>query len=448
MSSVLIKSRRLVAGGKVGPGGVLIRDGRVEALVPHSLPAPAGVALYDAEGLAVMPGLVDSHVHVNEPGRTAWEGFATATDAAAAGGVTTIVDMPLNCIPVTTSAAALQAKLRALEGQLRVDAAFWGGVVPGNAGELEALAAAGARGFKAFLCDSGVDDFPRATEQDLRLAMPILARLGLPLLLHAELCRAPAEPSDGGPRSYPAYVASRPPAWEVEAVELAARLCGELRCRTHIVHLSAAQALPAIARAKTADSPLTVETCPHYLTFAAEEIEPGRTDLKCAPPIRARANREKLWAAVQSGAIDMIVSDHSPCSPELKKLESGDLTQAWGGIAGLQFTLPAAWTGLSARGGSLPELSRLVSEAPARLAGLARKGRLEPGFDGDVVIWDPDAPMIPTPETTRHRHKLSPYAGRTLRGSTAAVFLRGRTISGGAAAATDRRGRALLSKED
>lgn len=428
-----MRSRRLVADGATRPGAIRIKDGRIDALLPYDTPAR------DYGDSVIMAGLVDSHVHVNEPGRTEWEGFETATDAAASGGVTTIVDMPLNCIPVTTSADALREKLAAVDGRLRVDAAFWGGVVPGNAGELEGLAAAGARGCKAFMCHSGIDDFPQATEADLRQAMPVLARLGLPLLLHAELCvGAPGRFGDA--KSYSDYLGSRPARWEVDAVALAARLCEETGCRTHIVHLSAAEALPTVAKAKKAGLPFTAETCPHYLTFAAEEIEPGRTDYKCAPPIRERANREKLWAALREGVLDMIVSDHSPCVPELKKLESGDFERAWGGIAGLQFTLPAAWTGWSSRGGSLEGLSRLVSEAPARLAGLSRKGRLAPGFDADLVVWDPEATVEVSPSFVRHRHKLTPYSGRVLRGRTRAVFLRGDKID----LAGARAGRSLL----
>lgn len=411
-----------MARGATRPGAVSIKDGRIADILSYDC-----AATHDFGDSVVMPGLVDSHVHVNEPGRTEWEGFETATDAAAAGGVTTIVDMPLNCIPVTISAAALREKLAAVDGRLRVDAAFWGGVVPGNAGELESLAAAGARGCKAFLCHSGIDDFPQATEEDLRQAMPILARLGLPLLLHAELCNAPSDGCDDA-RSYDCYVRSRPARWEVDAIALAARLCEETRCRTHIVHLSAAEALPIVAKAKKAGLPFTAETCPHYLTFAAEEIAPGRTDYKCAPPIRERANREKLWAALRDGTLDMIVSDHSPCVPELKKLDTGDFGQAWGGIAGLQFTLPAAWTGWSSRGGSLEGLSRLVSEAPARLARLESKGRVAPGFDADLVVWDPEASVEVSPATVRHRHKVTPYTGRPLRGRARAVFLRGQQL--------------------
>jgi allantoinase len=446
--SVLIRSRRLVADGKVGPGAVLIEGERIKSLLPVDA-APPGAEIHDAGDLVVMAGLVDSHVHVNEPGRAEWEGFETATEAALAGGITTIVDMPLNCIPVTTTASAFDAKIEAMENKLRVDCGAWGGVIPHpeNASELELMARAGARGFKAFLCDSGIPEFPACTEKDLRRAMTVLAKLGLPLLVHAELCLDDLPPK-GGPDEYSRYVGSRPPSWEVAAVELVARLCAETRCRAHIVHLAAADALPVIERAKKAGAPLTVETCPHYLTFAAEDVPRGRTEYKCAPPIRSRENRERLWKAVMSGAIDMVVSDHSPCLPALKQLEKGDFEKAWGGVAGLQFTLPATWTGFSARGGGLPAFSRLISERPARLAGLAQKGRLEPGFDADLVIWDPGAAGVVGPKTIRHRHKLTPYTGRTLRGAVRSVWLRGAPAFDGARPVGPRRGAPLLAKEN
>jgi allantoinase len=276
--------------------------------------------------------------------------------------------------------------------------------------------------------------------------MTVLAKLGLPLLVHAELCLDDL-PAKGDPKEYARYLSSRPARWETAAIELVARLCAETGCRAHIVHLSAAEALPAIERAKKAGAPLTVETCPHYLTFAAEDVPAGHTEYKCAPPIRARENRERLWKAVMSGAVDMVVSDHSPCLPALKKLEHGDFDEAWGGIAGLQFTLPATWTGFSARGGGLPALSRLLSESPARLAGLSRKGRLAPGLDADLVIWDPDAAAVVGPKTIRHRHKLTPYTGRTLRGAVRAVWLRGALAFDGSRPVGPRRGRPLLGQE-
>jgi len=333
-----VVSRRVVTPDGVRDAAVLIEGGRIAGLAERNA-VPPGWAVLDATDRVVMPGLVDAHVHVNEPGRTEWEGFETATRAAAAGGVTTLVDMPLNSIPATTSVSALEAKLEAARGRLSVDCGFWGGVVPGNAGELDRLVDAGVAGFKAFLVPSGVDEFPQVEERDLRAALPILARQGVPLLVHAELAGpVPSEASD--PRRYSSYLASRPSSWENEAVRLLARLCRETGGRIHIVHLSSSQALPILAEARAAGLPVTVETCPHYLFFAAEDVPVGRTEFKCSPPIRERANRERLWAGLSEGTIDMVVSDHSPCTPELKGLGAGDFLRAWGGIASLQFRLP------------------------------------------------------------------------------------------------------------
>ncbi len=331
-----------------------------------------------------MPGLVDSHVHVNEPGRTEWEGFETATKAAAAGGITTIVDMPLNCIPVTTSRAALRIKQEAIAHLLRVDVALWGGVVPGNAGELAGMAADGIAGAKAFLVHSGIDEFPASSESDLRAAMTALARLGLPLIAHAELGAHLHEPPAGtAAREYSAYLDSRPPAAEDEAIRLLVRLCEETRCRTHIVHLSSASALPLVREAKARGLPFTAETCPHYLALAAEEIPDGRTEFKCAPPIRSRQNQAALWAALKDGTLELIVSDHSPCTPQLKGLDTGDFMSAWGGISSVQLSLPAVWSAARERGFTLRDLARWMCERPARLAGLSKKGHIKAGYDAD-----------------------------------------------------------------
>ncbi len=337
-------------------------------------------------------------MHVNEPGRTEWEGFTTATRAAAAGGVTTLVDMPLNCIPVTTTGAALETKRAACANQLAVDVGFWGGVIPGNAGDLPGLARAGVLGCKAFLIHSGIDEFPNASEGDLRRAMPVLRGLGLPLLAHAELDVGAAAPdghahadAHGDPRSYDAYLASRPRAWEDAAIRLLIALCRETGCAVHIVHLSSASSLPALRAAKDEGLPITVETCPHYLCFEAEAIPDGATHFKCAPPIREHENREALWRALGDGTIDLVISDHSPCTPALKVPERGDFQQAWGGIASLQLGLAAVWTEARRRGHGLADIAAWMSERPARLAGLAaRKGRIAPGLDADLVVWDPD----------------------------------------------------------
>lgn len=437
-----VVGRRVVAPDGLRAAAVLIAGGRIAALVEPGA-VPAGCPVLDAGDRVVMPGLVDAHVHVNEPGRAEWEGFETATRAAAAGGVTTLVDMPLNCIPATTSLPALETKLAAARGRLAVDCAFWGGVVPGNAAELDRLAGAGAAGFKAFLVPSGVAEFPEVGERDLRAVMPILARRRVPLLVHAETA-GPA-PALGDPRRYATYLASRPPSWENEAVRLLVRLGRETGCRVHVVHLSSGEALPILAEARATGAPVTVETCPHYLFFAAEDVPDGRTEFKCSPPIRERANRERLWAGLAAGTIDMVVSDHSPCSPELKGLEAGDFLRAWGGIASLQLRLPAVWTEAQGRGFGLEPLARWLCRRPAELAGLAgRKGALAPGCDADLVVWDPEASFVVEPEILRHRHPLTPYQGRRLRGVVETTLLRGTVVYDRGAFPSHPRGEPLL----
>ncbi|MBS2025980.1 MAG: allantoinase AllB, partial [Deltaproteobacteria bacterium] len=385
-------------------------------------------------------GLVDAHVHVNEPGRTEWEGFVTATRAAAAGGITSIVDMPLNCIPVTTTREALRIKRDAIGGLLRVDVAFWGGVIPGNAGELDGLVDDGIAGAKCFLVHSGIDEFPNATEADLRLAMPILARRGVPLLVHAELGEHLVPPPAVPPSKYAAWLDSRPRAAEDEAIRFILKLARETGCRVHIVHLSSSDALPIVAQAKADGVRASAETCPHYLTLAAEDVPDGHTEYKCAPPIRERENREKLWAALGAGVLDFVVSDHSPCTPHLKHLESGDFTQAWGGISSVQLGLPLVWTGAHARGIELPTVVRWMSERTAAFAGLAQKGSIAPGKDADLVVFDPHAEFVVREELIQHRHKLNPYLGRTLRGVVRETILRGETVFADGAFPGDNRG--------
>lgn len=379
--------------------------------------------LHDVGDMIVMPGLVDTHVHVNEPGRTEWEGFASATKSAAAGGITTILDMPLNSIPATNTVAALEIKREAARGQTSVNVEFIGGVVPGNAGDLEGLRDAGVRAFKCFLTPSGVDEFPNVTEADLRIAFPILANLGLPLMVHAEdpAFIRPAPPS----RKYDDYLVSRP----VEAERSAIRLMIELMewCPTpvHIVHLSSASSLDLVRDARAKGLPLTVETCPHYLTFAAEEIPDGATEYKCAPPIRGRAERDALWGALIAGDIDLIASDHSPCTPALKET-GGDFSSCWGGIASLQFSLSAVWTGAQSRGIGIETVSSWMSAAPARLAGLeGTKGRIAAGYDADIIVFDPGPKTNASRLTTR---QVTPYIGLELAGTVTATYVGGRLV--------------------
>jgi allantoinase len=430
----VIRGRRVLTPRACAPAAVHVRGGRIAAVTDFE-EVPRGCELREAGESVLMPGLVDSHVHVNEPGRTDWEGFETATRAAAAGGVTTVVDMPLNSRPPTTTLEGLRAKRAAAEGKCYVDVAFWGGVVPGNLSELRPLDAEGVVGFKCFLIHSGVEEFPHVTEGELRPALEELKRLGSPLIVHAEVPgpveRALEEQAAGGvdPRRYETFLRSRPRAAEDEAVGLMIRLCRETGARVHIVHHSSADSLAALGAAKAEGLPLTVETCPHYLSFAAEEIPAGATEFKCCPPIRERENQAQLWRALEGGVIDMVVSDHSPCPPALKRREEGDFIQAWGGISSLQLRLPVMWTEAGGRGHTLESLSGWLSREPARLAGLGgRKGTIAEGFDADLVVWDAEGSFRVEPSALHHRHRLTPYAGRTLRGVVEATYLRGELI--------------------
>lgn len=427
---LFIRSRNVVTPEGMRDALVHVRNGSIES-VSVGGDAPEGASCLDVSPLVLMPGLVDTHVHINEPGRTSWEGFESATRAAAAGGITTLIDMPLNSSPVTTTLDAFRRKASAAEGKLSVDVGFHAGIIPGNAGELPGLADAGVFGAKAFLIDSGIEEFPASGERDLREAMASLAGRGVPVLVHCELSPDDAPPSGGDVRSYRRYLASRPRSWEADAIAMMISLCREFRCPTHIVHLSSADAVPALRAARASGLPLTVETCPHYLVFCAEDIPDGDTRFKCAPPIRERENRERLWDALKEGVIDGIVSDHSPAPPAMKETESGDLVKAWGGIASLQFGLPVVWTEARRRGFSLNDVAEWMSAFPARLAGLGnRKGRIAPGFDADLIVWDPDAPVAVAPESTLHRHPMTPYAGRRISGSVHTTYLRGVPVYG------------------
>jgi allantoinase len=396
--------------------------GRIERIAPYESEAD-----YDAGESIVMPGIVDTHVHVNEPGRTEWEGFASATRAAAAGGVTTILDMPLNSVPATTTVGALEEKRAAAREKSVVNVEYIGGVVPGNADQILPLARAGVRAFKCFLTPSGVDEFENVTENDLRIAFPLLAQTGLPLMVHAE------DPScirsnESGSRQYADYLASRPVEAEHRAIRLMVKLMEEMPTRVHIVHLSSATSLEIIRDAKRRGLPLTVETCPHYLTFAAEDIPNGATEFKCAPPIRSREERDGLWKGLIAGDIDLIASDHSPCPPSMKE-SNGNFFGCWGGIASLQVELPAVWTGARSRGVKPERIAEWMCGATAKLAGLDdRKGKIAGGFDADIAIWNPDASFVVDARTLMHRHPITPYAGRELFGVVEATFVAGEKI--------------------
>ncbi len=406
-----ITSTRVVLADGTRPATITFDNDGIVAIEDH------GPADIDYGDLVIMPGLVDSHVHVNEPGRTEWEGFETATRAAVKGGITTIVDMPLNSLPPTTTLKALEAKQRVAKGSTNIE--LWGGVVPGNTKELRPMLEAGARGFKCFLVHSGVDEFPNVNEDELYEAARELAPTGAPLLVHAELPEHLHEP-EGDPNEYATYLHSRPRAAEDEAIALLLRVCRETGARIHVVHLSSASALSLLARRR--DVPLTVETTPHYLHFEAESVPDGRTEFKCAPPIRERSNREALWQGLRDGLIELVVSDHSPCTPELKK---GDFASAWGGIASLQFVLPIVWTNAAARGFDVQHIAHWCSRMPARLARLERKGVIAVGNDADFTVWSPEERFVVTPDLIQHRHKVTPYLGSELRGVVKATWVRG-----------------------
>ncbi len=424
-ADLVLVGRRVVTPEGERPGAVLVRDGRIVD-VEDDVPAGAR-AVVDLGDLALLPGLVDSHVHVNEPGRTHWEGFHTATRAAAAGGVTTIVDMPLNSLPPTTTVAALAVKRAAAGPQAFVDVGFWGGVVPGSEEHVAALHEAGVLGFKAFLCDSGVPEYPHFAPGAIAGVLGRTAAVGSTLLVHAEDPSHLRATDGADPARYATWLDSRPAQAEeaaVAAVVDAARLTGG---RAHVLHLSAASAGDQVAAARAEGLPITAETCPHYLTLAAEAIPDGATEHKCAPPIRDRANADRLWDALAAGTLDAVVSDHSPCPPEGKT--PGNFVTAWGGIASLQLGLPLVWTQASARGHELSDLARWMSAGPAAIAGLATKGAIAPGFDADLVVFDPDARWTVDAKRLHHRHPVSPYHGREVRGAVRATYLRGRRIA-------------------
>lgn len=441
-ADIAVRSQRVVTPEGVRPATILVADGSIVKIAEWE--GGQARAWHDVGDRVVSPGFVDIHVHCNEPGRTEWEGFGPATRAAAAGGTTTLLDMPLNSVPPTTEPAALEAKRSAAHGQAHVDVGFWGGVIPGSVSALDPLVRHGVFGAKCFLTHSGVDEFPAVTDGEMVAAMEVLAAHDRPLLVHAEDDAAlqPARVSEAT-HDYAAWTASRPPAAEARAIE---RVAGAVRAtggRAHIVHVSSAEGVAAVERARAAGLRLTAETCPHYLALAVEELPAGAVTAKCAPPVRSAAHRDALWAAVGSGSVQAIASDHSPCPVELKRPWDGDLAQAWGGVSSLQVWARVFWTQAAARGYDLMDLAEWTAARPARLAGLDRKGALEPGCDADFVVWDPGRAVTVDPAELESRHPQTAYAGHRLTGRIHTTYVRGRPVWGDGAPADTPRGRLL-----
>ncbi|MET0862821.1 MAG: allantoinase AllB [Nakamurella sp.] len=449
MYDLIIHAQRAITPTGEAAVSVAVRDGVIAAVEPIGSLTDAAAAqkVSLAADEVLLPGLVDTHVHVNDPGRTEWEGFASATRAAAAGGVTTIIDMPLNSLPPTVDVAALDVKRKTAEQNCFVDVGFWGGAIPGNVSDLRPLHDAGVFGFKCFLADSGVEEFPRLESAEFVAALNEVASFDGLMIVHAEDADALEHSPAADGRGYQGFLASRPRGAEnlaiAEAIE-AARWTG---CRVHILHLSSADALPMIRSARRDGLPVTVEVCPHYLVFTAEEIPDGATQFKCCPPIREAANRDELWAALADGTIDCIVSDHSPCTPELKRLELGDFGVAWGGISSLQLGFPAVWTEAHRRGHPLADVVRWMAERPAKQAGLLRKGALVVGNDADFAVVAPEETFVVDPKLLHHKNAVTPYAGRTLAGRVRGTWLAGTDISADVENNGDRRGRLLRRGE-
>lgn len=426
MPVTVIQSDQAITPEGIQKAIVIIEDGKIIDVLTGQYEFAGQII--DVGNKVLMAGIIDPHVHINEPGRTDWEGFDTATKSAITGGITMLVDMPLNSIPVTTTAKAFEEKLGATRKKLHTNVGFWGGVIPGNEKQIELLINKGVLGFKAFLVHSGIDEFPNVTEMDLRKTMPTIAKHNLPLLVHCEL-EDNLKPKIQTPKSYKEYLNSRPKTWEDNAIALMIRLCEEYNCRTHIVHLSSADSIEQIAKAKQKGLPLTVETSQHYLYFNAEGIPDGQTEFKCAPPIREKENNEKLWQALKDGIIDFVATDHSPAPPKLKELESGDFMKAWGGISSLQFALPVLWTAAKEHDCSLMNISKWLSENPAKLVGLeSRKGKIKKGYDADLVVWDPDVSFTVSNDIIQHKHKVTPYLNEQLSGVVEQSYLAGEKI--------------------
>jgi allantoinase len=424
---LVVHAQRALVAGQFRPAFIGIRAGRIAAISASSIEGPLVELAADE---VLLPGIVDTHVHVNEPGRTEWEGFASATAAAAAGGVTTIIDMPLNSIPATTTADALRIKRAVAVDQVRVDTGFWGGAVPENLGALQQLHDAGVFGFKAFLAPSGVDEFGHLDASQLEAALDEIAALDSVLIVHAEDPGVLDQNANAGGTDYHAFVQSRPDEAEVTAIGRVIAGVRRTGARAHILHLSSAAALGELRAARAEGLPITVETCPHYLTIAEEQIPDGATQFKCCPPIRDDANRDALWQALLDGDIDIVVTDHSPATVELKTRGGGDFQLAWGGIAGLQLGLSAVWTEASKRGIPLERVAAWMSRGPADFAGLPTKGRIEVGADADLVAFAPDTLFTVDAERLLHKNPVSAYDGRELRGVVRRTWLRGGAPSG------------------
>ncbi|HEX9510956.1 MAG TPA: allantoinase AllB [Puia sp.] len=448
MSFYALHSKQMALPGGIRDATVIIQDGLISG-IEEGLVTGMEAGFLDVADKVVMPGVIDPHVHINEPGRTDWEGYDTATRSALAGGLTTLVDMPLNSSPVTVTAAAFDQKLRATVGQLHCNSGFWGGVVPGNEKEIGSLIDRGVLGFKAFLTHSGIDEFPNVTETDLRKVMPVIARRGLPLLVHCELESGRGDAAGVGPRSYRNYLLSRPPGWEEDAIALMIRLCAEYRCRTHIVHLSSAGSIDLIRKAKDKGLPLTAETAQHYLYFDAANIKDGATSFKCAPPIRSRENNDQLWEGLQEGVIDFVATDHSPAPPAMKELESGDFAKAWGGISSVQLALSALWTITRKKGGTPGDLVKWLCEGPAALIGESgRRGKITPGAIADLVVWDPHREFLVTAEHLEHKHKITPYLGERLAGAVEQTWLGGVRVFDKGVQTGFNQGKIILNRPD
>ena len=460
MIDTAIISNRTITPTGIKKAVVLIRNGKIADVVDN---LPEGdFPVTEVGDNVLMPGIVDPHVHINEPGRVDWEGFDTATKAAIAGGITSLVEMPLNASPVTTTAKAFDEKIQSSFDKLRMttklhtNCGFWGGVIPGNEKDIEPLIEKGVLGFKAFLTHSGIEEFPNVMEDDLRKAMPIIAKHGLPLLVHCELEHTSntlrqastnqVRDRQGDKQSYQNYLLSRPKKWEDDAIALMIRLCEEFNCRTHIVHLSSADSIEQIVKAKQKGLPLTVETCQHYLFFTSEQIKDGATVFKCAPPIREKANNEKLWQALKEGIIDFVATDHSPAPPEMKELLSGDFMKAWGGVSSIQFALPVLWTAAKKQACDLNAMAKWLCEKPALLPQLTTKGKIARGYDADFVVWSPEKKFVVTEKIIEHKHKITPYLNEELFGVVEQTWLSGEKVFDGGKFLHLNKGKILATK--